>query len=115
LALSARARSSQRVLRQRGVIVTAGCPVVDCSIQATGSLTILNTARTLRLRRVRRSVAADQSLRLKLRLSKKGLRVLRRVLRVRGGRARARATVTVVADDGAGNQSVKRVRIRVRR
>ena len=59
-----------------------------------------------------RLTAAGQRVRVRLALSKAGTKALRRTL---SRRRRATATVTILASDGAGNQTSRKVSIRAKR
>ena len=88
----------QRVLRQRGIVLFA---LLDenASVSARARITIPR----LRLGPVVRSISAGTRTRMRLRVSKKGLRLLRRSLRTRRS---LRAKVTVRSTDAAGNSSL---------
>jgi hypothetical protein len=88
---------------------------VSAAMAEPGTLTaygIVRLGKRYRLRKVSVAAAPGRLVKLRLRLSKKGLRAVRRGLR--HGR-RARALVTIKATDAAGNASVATRRIRLRR
>jgi hypothetical protein len=99
------------VLRQRGVILLASCSAT-CTLSATGAVALAGASRTLGLRAISRSAQSGQQVRLRLTLSAKTLRAVRRALR-RGKKPVAR--VTVVASDAAGNSAKTTRRINLRR
>jgi hypothetical protein len=115
-ALTARVKRRQRVLRLGGVVARAGCSEA-CTVTARGRLRIgraryrMRPARAPRLR----AAQAQTPARLKVRLTKRGRRALRRCAR-RGRLRRASVRITLRATDAAGLRSprVSRV-VRVRR
>jgi hypothetical protein len=108
--LSVRAKPRQRVHRLRGVIVYARCSEA-CTLNAGGTLRV--GRRKLLLRRVSRSVAANERARLRVRLRPRQRRLLRAA--VRSGR-RPKVSVRLRATDAAGNRSgLVRRTVRVRR
>jgi hypothetical protein len=119
--LRAQVRRRQRVLRLGGAVARAGCDEA-CSVVAGGRLRI-GRAR-YRMRRVRPaqvgasqvgSAQAQRRVRLKVRLTKRGRRALRRCAR-RGRLGRASVRINLRATDGAGLRSPRVTRVvRVRR
>ena len=108
--LAASTRRRQRMLRQRGVVVRAGCDEA-CALTLAGRLRI--GKRSFRLRRAERSAEAGRRVKLRARLTRRGRRALRRALR-RGRRARARLTLRAV--DARGNAAApRRLAVRARR
>ncbi|HZG48747.1 MAG TPA: hypothetical protein VEY90_04440, partial [Thermoleophilaceae bacterium] len=97
--LSVRARRRQRVLRLRGAIAYARCSEA-CTVRAGGALRV--GERRLRMRPASRALAAQTRARLRVRLTRRGVRVLRRSLQ-RG--RRASVLLRLRATDGAGNRS----------
>jgi glucose/arabinose dehydrogenase len=114
--LTARVKRRQRVLRLGGVVARVGCDEA-CSVVAGGRLRI-GRAR-YRMRRIRPArvgaAQAQRRVRLKVVLTKRGRRALRRCAR-RGRLRRASVRINLRATDGAGLRSprVSRV-VRVRR
>jgi Ca2+-binding RTX toxin-like protein len=92
-----RGARSQRVVKQKGVIVEVLCPLEDCTASASGGGT---ASGKLALRPVTRSIRRGAPQRLKLRLGRRPLRALEEALDA--GR-RPKLTVTVRATDAAGN------------
>jgi hypothetical protein len=87
-------------------------PNEQVTINATGSVnTSGRAAKVLRFKRVTRSVAAQKTTKLRLRLTRKSLRTVKRTLR-RGKRLRAKLTLT--AKDRAGNTRIDHVSVRLR-
>jgi glucose/arabinose dehydrogenase/PKD repeat protein len=105
------AARTQKVLKQRGVIVRASCSS-PCTLTASATVSLAGASRSLKLRGIVRQAASGKQVRLRLALSKKALRSIRRALR-RG--VRLTAKVTVVATDAAGNSSKSTRRIKLRR
>jgi hypothetical protein len=105
------ARSTQRVLRQGGVIVYGSCEE-PCRLTALGTLSVPNASKVFRLGRAVRSVSAHTRAKLKLRLSGNALRAAGRALKRRG---RIVARVTVRATDRDGNARSARRKISLRR
>jgi glucose/arabinose dehydrogenase len=108
--LRARVKRRQRVLRRRGAIAYVRCSE-PCSVAATGRLRI--GRRSYRMRRAARTAQAGRRARLRLRLTRRGRKSLRRALR---HKRKASVRLTLSATDVAGNRSpaVRRV-ARVRR
>jgi hypothetical protein len=105
-------RTVQRVLRQRGVIVTAKTTVTG-AIVATGRIAVPRRLGSIvRFRKVRRQVTAGQTVRVKLGLSRKALRKVRRALTIR---ETLRATVRVGLKDGLGRTKSANKKLRLRR
>jgi glucose/arabinose dehydrogenase len=98
--LSARAKRRQRVLRLRGVIVSARCNEA-CGLAAGGTLRI--GSRKLRLRRVTRNLQANKRTRIRVKLrNRRQRRLLKRALL--NGR-HPRVQLRLRASDAAGNRS----------
>jgi hypothetical protein len=105
------AARTQKVLKQRGVIVRASC-AAPCTLTASATVSLAGASRSLKLRGIVRQAASGKQVRLRLALSSKTLRSIRRALR-RG--VKLTAKVTVVATDAAGNSSKSTRRIRLKR
>jgi hypothetical protein len=105
------AAGTQKVLRQRGVVVLASCGS-PCTLTASATVSLAGASRSLKLRGIVRQAASGKQVRLRLALSKKTLRSIRRALR-RG--VRLTAKVTVVATDAAGNSRKATRKIRLKR
>lgn len=75
------------------------------TLTATGSVGISGAAKTYRLKRASRTVSASQSVKLRLKLSRKALRAVKRAIR---HRRKARAKVTLTALDTTGHQTIRR-------
>jgi plastocyanin len=103
-------RRSQRVLKQRGLTLTAESNE-PATLRVRGRVNVPGASKTLRFRSVRAQLAAGVERKVKLRLSRKALRSVRGALR-RGTRLIAR--VTVSAEDKNGNVDTAKRRIRLR-
>jgi subtilisin-like proprotein convertase family protein len=104
-------RAVQRVLRQRGVVVTAVSTFAG-RLTASGTISVPGgKAATLRLRSVRRAVTAGRRVRIKLGLSRKALAQVRRALR-RKRRLTARVTVAVRSPAGRRVVATRRVTLK---
>ena len=102
---------SQKVLRRRGVVVYASCDS-PCTLRASARVSRAGASRSLKMRSIVRKAGTGKQVRLRLRLSKKTLRTVRRSLR-RG--VKLKAKVTVVATDAAGNSRESSRRVRLKR
>jgi Ca2+-binding RTX toxin-like protein len=100
-----RSARSQRVLRQKGVIVRVICPQEDCTARASGG------SSKLRLTPLTRSIRGGAGRTLKLRLARRHRRAIRSAL-VAGRRPKLRVTVRVT--DAAGNAARRSVTVRVK-
>jgi glucose/arabinose dehydrogenase len=110
--LRVRAKRRQRVLRLRGAVAYVRCSEA-CSVAARGRLRI-GRAR-YRMRPLARAAQANSRVRLKVRLTKRGRRALRRCAR-RGRLRRASVRLDLRATDSAGLRSpAARRTVRVRR
>jgi glucose/arabinose dehydrogenase len=108
--LRARVPARQRVLRLRGAVAYARCNE-SCSLAAGGRLRI--GRRSYLMRTAARSAQAGRRVRVKVGLTTRGRRALKR--RLRRGRP-ASVRLTLRATDAAGNRSAPvRRRVRVRR
>ena len=108
--LRTRVKRRQRVLRLRGAVAYLRCNE-RCSMSARGRLRV--GKRTLRMRPKGREARARRRVHVKVALTRRGRRVLRRVLR---RRRRASVRLVLRAADSAGNRSpALRRRVRVRR
>jgi len=105
-----------KLVQKLGKAVRVGvvCRSEACVARATGFVDVPRTAvaRRLRLKGARANIAAGDRKRLKLRMSRKTRRAARRALR-RGKKVKAKVRVAV--RDAAGNRTVRRRTIRLRR
>jgi chitodextrinase len=101
--------ASQR-LRGRRLRVGARCDE-PCSVTASAFVSVRQASAVFRTGKLTRSLAAGTSAELELEFSKKGARAIRRAL----ARRRLSAVVKVISRDMAGNLSVAKRRIRLRR
>jgi hypothetical protein len=103
--------SVQRALRQRGIVVVATSDE-DATALATGTIRIAGVKKALKLKAVRRSVAAGRSTRITLGLSSGTSRALRAAL---AKRRRATAALSVKLTDSAGNSRTARRKVTIKR
>ena len=82
------------------------------TLTASGTVGVGGAAKVYRLRRVSRTVAAGQSIKLHLKLSRRALRAVKRAIR---HKRKARAKVTLTAADTTGHRTVRKQTIRLRR
>jgi peptidoglycan/xylan/chitin deacetylase (PgdA/CDA1 family) len=82
------------------------------TLSASATVNVSGASRVFKFKRVSKSVTANKAVKLRLRLSKKGLRVAKRALR-RGKRLSAKIRVT--AKDSAGNSRTAKRSVRLRR
>ncbi len=112
------ARKAQKIVRQRGVVVTASCPQESCSAVTTGNGNVRKPPASrsplvkLRSRAVTRALAAGVPQRIKLRLRKPQLRLVRAAIAT-GKRPKLKVTAT--ATDAAGNTAATTIVVRARR
>ena len=83
-----------------------------CGFTASGKMRVSGSKKRYGLRKSSKLAAGGRRVRVRLALSKKGTATLRRTL---ARRRRASATVTILARDGSGDQTSRRVSIRARR
>ena len=100
-------KRTQRAVKQHGVVVKVKSNRAG-TVTATGTIAVPNTAKTLRFKRVKRSLAANKTRKLKLRLSKKSFNTLKRALAVKG---KLRARLTLVIKDKNGGRTTKKIRV----
>jgi hypothetical protein len=103
-----RVRTTQSV-RTLSVLAALG---EDASVQVTGHVSVSGSARTFKLKSVKRNVTAGRPITLRLRLSKRPLAI---VLRAIARHRPARARLTVTARDRAGNEAKQKRTIKLRR
>jgi hypothetical protein len=104
--------SSQRILRQRGVVVVVACPAEACTAAAHGTVTVPASAKVFKLKPVTKQIPAGGKVTLKLRISKRALRAIGRALR---HHKKVNAQVTVSAKDAARNVTTTQRTIRLKR
>jgi hypothetical protein len=103
---------SQRVLRQRGVLVTAASPAEASTVTARGKVMIRGSANVLRFTPATKQIASGAKATLKLKLKRSPLSAIGRALKA-GKRMSAKVTVT--AKDAAGNVTTKQRTIKLKR
>ena len=104
------AARTQHLLGKRSIEVQGGC-LSTCTMKATATLSFPGASKSLKLRGVSVKAASGKVVTLRIKLSKKSMRAVRRALR-RG--KKVMATVTVIATDASGASSAKR-KIRLKR
>lgn len=104
------ARSPQRVLGPKAVLVSASCDE-PCTLRATGRLVAAAEKTSLSLRAASARIATKGQRTLKLTLTAKALARLSALLE---DKAKVEATLSVRALDDDGNGSVKTTRIRIK-
>jgi hypothetical protein len=97
------------VLRKRAIQVVVETDEA-ATVTVSGTIGIPPRAALVRLRPATKRVAAHTSTRFTLRVTKKGVQVLRRALR---GRRKLTAKIKVRSTDAAGNRAVTSHSIRV--
>jgi hypothetical protein len=107
-----RGATVQRVLRQRGVTVRASSNV-DGTVTANGTITIpRGAAKLVRLKRAQRRVTAGKAVTLKLGLSNRALRTVRRAL---SPRRKLKCRVRLTLRDTSGRQATVAKQLTLRR
>jgi len=102
---------SQDPLKQKGVLFVDVTPTEDGTATTAGTVSIPGASKSFKLKGSRKAVRKGRKSRLRLRISKKTLRLVRRALR-KGSRINARVTVTL--RDAAGNRRPAKRTIRLR-
>jgi len=112
--LRVRVRHAQRLLRTGVLHLRVGCDE-QCTVRTGGGVKVRRVARSaaLGLSRVQRTIAGGALIRLRVPVSKRTRRAVRRAL-ARGGR-RATARLSLRAQDAAGNVGRRIVLVRIRR
>ena len=109
-------KRKQRVLRQRGVVVRAFCPLEDCNVTASGSGKVPKPKRAalakLNLKPVTEALAAGTAERIELPLRKRQLRAVKTAL---GAGRRPVLKVSVSVTDAAGNATADTLKVKARR
>jgi hypothetical protein len=78
---------------------------------ATGTISVPTTAKTVRFKSTRVTLAAGRLTRISLKLSKRNAKAVRKALR----HHRLKAKVTVRVKDAAGNQTIKKIAVKLKR
>jgi hypothetical protein len=99
--------SSQKVLRQRGVLVVATAPAEPFTVTAMGKVVVRGSAKVFKLTSVTKQVSRGAKATLKLKLNRRALAAIGRALQA--GK-KLSAKVTASAKDAAGNVTTKHVR-----
>ena len=102
---------AQRIGAQRAVIVNVSADEA-ATLSASGTLSVPGASKVFKLRKTSATVDAGKSKKLKLTISRKTARAVKRALKKHRA---VRANVTVIAVDGAGNKSTVKRKINARR
>jgi plastocyanin len=83
------------------------------TLAATGTVSVpAGAAKVYRFKRASEAVSANQSVKLRLKLSKSGLKRVKRALR---RKKRLRANITLTATDTTGKQTIRKLKVRLTR
>jgi hypothetical protein len=104
--------TSQKALRQRGVIVVVRAPAEPFTVTAKGKVAVRGSAKVFKLTPVTKQVSTGAKATLKLKLKRSALAAIARALRA--GK-KLSAKVTVRAEDAAGNVTTKPRTVRLKR
>jgi hypothetical protein len=104
--------TSQKVLRQRGVLVVAASPAEASTVTAKGKVVIQAAAKVFKLTPVTKLLPMGGKATLKLKLKRRALAAIGRALKA--GKS-VSAKVTATARDTAGNVTTKRRTIKLKR
>ena len=109
-------KGKQRVLKQKGVVVIASCPLEACSVTASGKGKVPRPNRVplakLNLKPVTEAVGAGVAERIKLRLKRRQLRVIAAALRA-GKKPKVKVSAQVT--DAAGNVAADALTVKAKR
>jgi hypothetical protein len=106
------ARTVQRILKQRGLLVEVGCATEACTARARGGFSVRAGARMFKLRTAKAQVSEGGQAKLMLRISKTARKALRRALKKHGA---IHAKVNISVRDAAGNSAQKERTFKLRR
>jgi hypothetical protein len=109
--LSSSSKSRQRILKQKGVIVTA-LSDLGGTLRATGTISVPKTARVVRLAPVKRTLKAKKRAAVKLGLTKAGRKAIAQAL---ANGAKLKAKIKLVVTDAGGGKSTSRRTITLKR
>ncbi len=82
------------------------------TLAAGATVSVPGAAKVYRFKRATKTVSANQSVKLRLKLSKKALKKVKRALR---HKRKLRANVTLTATDMTGKQTIRKSKVRLRR
>ena len=107
-------KRKQRIVKQKGVIVKAGCPLEDCTVTASGRGTLPKpkTFRKLNLGPVTESLAGGLVETIEVPLGRRGVRRLKAAL---AAHRRPRLTISATFADAAGNTVAEALTVKARR
>ncbi len=112
LRLDVTAKPKQRVLKRRGVVIEASCPLEACTVTATARLERRGRKALAALKPATVELSAGSARPIELRLTKKGRRALKAASR---RRKPPKLAITVAATDVAGNDTTRAVTVRAKR
>ena len=104
--------ASQRIARQRAVIVVVACPTEACSATARGTVTVPGSAKVFKLTPVSKQISVGSKASLRLGIARRALTAIAHALK---RHRRVSARITVAATDGAKNTTTKQRTIRLTR
>lgn len=112
-------RGAKKQRSPRRLVVKATCVDEACTLRATGSIKVkvfkpngkVKKTKKLKLKKKTRTVVAGKQVKLKLKLNRKGRKLVKRALRRKGSKAK----ITVTATDSDGNRSKATRGVKVRR
>jgi hypothetical protein len=109
--VSSSSKASQRILKQKGVIVTA-LSDLGGTLRATGTISVPKTARVVRLAPVKRSLKPKKRATVKLGLTGAGRKAIAQAL---ANGAKLKAKIRLVVTDAGGGKSASRRAIKLKR
>lgn len=102
---------TQKALKKRILFVFATCDE-PCTVSASASLSVPKASKTFKLKKVKRTLAANKRTKITLKISKKAAKAAKRALK-KG--KRVTATVNLTATDAAGNATKGKRKIKLKR
>ena len=106
-------RLSYRRIQSIGKLFVTAKSTDGGTLRAVGSITVPGAAKVYRFNPVSRKVGAFGSVKLRLRLSKKNLLAVRRALKKKGARLKARITVTATNSAGAARSQKATIKLKL--
>lgn len=108
--LSSRSKGTQRVLRQKGVIVKA-LSNIGGTLNATGTVAVPKSAKVVRLKSVKKTLTPKRRATVKLGLSKAAQKAIAKALH-RGAKLKAKIRLVVSDANGAKTTTTKTVKLK---
>jgi hypothetical protein len=96
----------------RSIVMTASCGSEACTAVASGYVSVPGAARVFKLRSAKKRIAARSKVKMRLRVSKRAQRAIRRALR---GKRKIAARIKLRVADAAGNARTTRRTVKLRR